>query len=81
MKRREGKRKEREKFREYLAGKGIGTEVHYPIPPHKQLAYREFSNLSLPITEIIHEEIVSLPLNTALTDDEINFIIQSVNSY
>lgn len=73
--------KEREKFREYLAGKGIGTEVHYPIPPHKQLAYREFSNLSLPITEIIHEEIVSLPLNTALTDDEINFIIQSVNSY
>ncbi|MFY7890855.1 MAG: DegT/DnrJ/EryC1/StrS family aminotransferase [Spirosomataceae bacterium] len=73
--------KERSDFRDFLTEHGIGTEIHYPIPPHKQLAYKEFSNLSLPITEIIHEEVVSLPLNTALTDDEINFIIQTVNSY
>lgn len=71
----------REGFREYLSQQGIGTDIHYPIAPHKQLAYKEFSNLSLPITEIIHQEVVSLPLNTALTDDEINFIIQTVNSY
>lgn len=73
--------KDRAAFCDFLTKQGIGTEIHYPIPAHKQLAYSEFSNLSLPITEIIHEEIVSLPLNTALTDDEINFIIQSVNLY
>ena len=73
--------KERSDFRDFLTEHGIGTEIHYPIPPHKQLAYKEFSNLSLPITEIIHEEVVSLPLNSALTDDEINSIIQTVNSY
>ncbi len=72
---------DREGFRQYLAQQGIGTDIHYPIAPHKQLAYKEFTNLSLPITEIIHQEVVSLPLNTALTDDEINFIIQTVNSY
>lgn len=58
--------KEREKFRLFLSEKGIGTDIHYPIAPHKQLAYKEWVDLYLPITEKIHQEVVSLPLNNAL---------------
>lgn len=72
---------EREKFRNYLSEKGIGTDVHYPIPPHKQLAYKEWNNQSFPISEKIHNEIVSLPLNIALQENEINYIIEKVNKY
>ena len=72
---------ERDKFRAFLSEKGIGSDVHYPIPPHKQLAYQEWQNLSFPITEKIHQEAVSLPLNTALTEKEISYIIQNINQY
>jgi dTDP-4-amino-4,6-dideoxygalactose transaminase len=72
---------EREKFRLFLSEKGIGTEVHYPIAPHKQLAYKEWQNLSLPITEKIHQQVVSLPLNVALTEIEISYIIENVNQF
>ena len=72
---------ERDKFRSFLSEKGIGSDVHYPIPPHKQLAYQEWQNLSLPITEKIHQEVVSLPLNTSLTEKEISYIIQNINQY
>ena len=64
-----------------MSEKGIGSDVHYPIPPHKQLAYQEWQNLSLPITEKIHQEVVSLPLNTSLTEKEISYIIQNINQY
>jgi dTDP-4-amino-4,6-dideoxygalactose transaminase len=72
---------ERESFRNYLSQKGIGTDVHYPIPPHKQLAYQHWASLQLPITEKIHETVVSLPLNTTLTSEEIDYIINTVNEY
>ena len=72
---------ERDKFRSFLSEKGIGSDVHYPIPPHKQLAYQEWQNFSLPITEKIHQEVVSLPLNTSLTEKEISYIIQNINQY
>lgn len=72
---------ERDNFRSFLNEKGIGSDVHYPIPPHKQLAYQEWQNFSLPITEKIHQEAVSLPLNTSLTEKEISYIIQNINQY
>ena len=72
---------EREKFRSFLNEKGVGTEVHYPIPPHKQLAYKEWQNRSFPITEKIHQQVVSLPLNTVLTEIEISYIIEIVNQF
>jgi dTDP-4-amino-4,6-dideoxygalactose transaminase len=71
----------RDNFRKYLSESGIGTDVHYPIPPHKQLAYHNWANLQLPITEKMHETVVSLPLNTTLTPEEISYIIQIVNEY
>ena len=72
---------DREKFRKYLSENGIGTDVHYPIAPHLQLAYREWNKLSFPISEKIHSEIVSLPLNIGLLEDEINYIIEKINQY
>jgi dTDP-4-amino-4,6-dideoxygalactose transaminase len=72
---------DRERFRSFLSENGIGTDIHYPIAPHKQLAYSELSKTSFPISEQIHKEVVSLPLNTALTETEINHIINIVNLY
>jgi dTDP-4-amino-4,6-dideoxygalactose transaminase len=72
---------ERDNFRKYLSDNGIGTDIHYPLAPHKQLAYQQWQNLQLPITEKIHETVVSLPLNTTLTPEEISYIIQIVNKY
>ena len=71
----------RNNFRIYLSENGIGTDIHYPIAPHKQLAYQNWQNLQFPITEKIHETVVSLPLNTTLTHQEISYIIQIVNKY
>ena len=71
----------RDNFRKYLLENGIGTDIHYPIAPHKQLAYPNWKNLQFPITEKIHETIVSLPLNTILTHEEISYIVQIVNKY
>ena len=72
---------ERDKCRLFLSEKGIETTIHYPIAPHKQLAYKEWEMLFLPITEKIHQEVVSLPLNIALTASEISYIIDWVNKY
>ncbi len=73
--------KEREVLQRYLSEHGIGTMIHYPIPPHKQQAYREFANLSLPLTEKIHEEVLSIPLHERLTEEEVERIIDALNSF
>ena len=71
----------RDALKAYLAQHGVETLIHYPIPPHKQAAYAEWNNLSYPITERIHREILSLPINSVLTDDEVAYVIQMVNSF
>lgn len=71
----------RDKFMSYLKDNDVHTLIHYPIPPHKQRAYYELSNLSLPITEKIHEQIVSLPISPVLTDSEVDYVIDIVNKY
>lgn len=71
----------RDLFRQFLSENGIGTDVHYPLAPHQQLAYKSWSELTLPITEKIHHQVVSLPLNTSLTEEEITYIIHFINKY
>jgi dTDP-4-amino-4,6-dideoxygalactose transaminase len=51
---------------------GIQTLIHYPIPPHKQQAYIEFNKLSFPITEKVHEELLSLPLSGVMKTTKLN---------
>ena len=71
----------RENFREFLKEKGIATDVHYPIPPHKQKAFSELNENSYPLSEKIHNEIVSIPCGLHLTDNEVEYITTSINQY
>ena len=73
--------KNRLAFEKYLNDNGIQTVIHYPIPPHKQEAYSELNMLSLPITEKIHREIISLPISPCLEYDEVMKVIDVINKY
>ncbi|HEX8575179.1 MAG TPA: DegT/DnrJ/EryC1/StrS family aminotransferase [Flavobacterium sp.] len=73
--------KNRNNLQEYLLVNNIQTLIHYPIPPHKQKALSFMQKLSFPITEKIHEEILSLPISPVMADDEVNFIIEILNQY
>lgn len=72
---------QREALQRHLSENGIETIVHYPIPPHKQEALKEYSRLSLPVTEKIHKEELSLPISPIMSDDEITRVIKAVNSF
>lgn len=71
----------RDALQRHLADLGIGTAIHYPIPPHKQGAYKEWHNRSLPVTELIHQQELSIPCHPVLTDDEAAHIVQAINSF
>ena len=71
----------RDALQAYLTQNNIQTVIHYPIPPHKQKALLEWNNLSLPITEKIHNEVLSLPISPVLTNQEVSFIIEILNQY
>lgn len=71
----------REKLMEYLRQNNIETLIHYPIAPHKQVAFKEYESMVLPITERIHKEVLSLPLHPMLTDSQVQRIIDVVNAY
>lgn len=71
--------KEREKLQQYLSEKGIQTLIHYPIPPHKQDAYFAMVSIALPISERIHQEVLSLPMGPTLTQQNIDEVIFAVH--
>ncbi|MBK5213901.1 MAG: DegT/DnrJ/EryC1/StrS family aminotransferase [Flavobacteriaceae bacterium] len=73
--------KNRYSFIDYLDRNGIGHLIHYPLPPHKQQALLEFSHLSFPITEQIHNEIISLPISPVLSNEEVETVISVLNKY
>lgn len=73
--------KSRNKLQKYLLANGIETLIHYPIPPHKQQAYPEFNKLNFPVTEKIHKEILSIPINSTLSNEETKKIVSSLNNY
>lgn len=65
----------------YLLENGIQTQIHYPIPPHKQKAFSYMNNMSFPITEDIHKKVLSIPLYPGLTIAQQEYIIETLNSY
>jgi len=73
--------KQRNELQLYLKEKGIETLIHYPIPPHKQECYKEWNNLSLPITELIHQQELSIPCYQAMTNEEIEYITETINKF
>lgn len=68
-------------LQKYLLDNGVHTAIHYPIPPHKQQAYVKWSTLTLPITEAIHQQELSLPCNQTMSDDDVSEVIRLVNSF
>ena len=72
---------EREALQKYLEKNNIQTLIHYPIPPHKQIAYREWNNLSYPVSEKIHREILSLPISPVLTKNEAERVVEVLNGW
>ena len=71
----------REKLQKYLTENEIQTLIHYPTPPHKQKAYKYYNHLSFPITEKIHEEVLSLPISPVMEDDEVKKVIDVLNNF
>ncbi len=73
--------KKREALQQYLAENGVQTLIHYPIPPHKQQAYKEWNDLSYPISEKIHDEVMSLPIGPTLSLESAQQIIDLCNEF
>ncbi|EHZ2845095.1 DegT/DnrJ/EryC1/StrS family aminotransferase [Vibrio vulnificus] len=72
---------ERSEFIKFMTDNGVQVSVHYPIAPHKQSAYDEMNSLSLPISELLHREVISLPIDPRLTDTQVERVIDIVNKY
>jgi dTDP-4-amino-4,6-dideoxygalactose transaminase len=73
--------KNRAAFQAHLKEASIETLIHYPIPPHQQQAYHDFQHLSLPLTESIHQEVVSLPIGPTTGMSEVSEVIAAVNAF
>ena len=72
---------QRDDLQTYLEQYGVQTIIHYPIPPHKQACYKQWNLLSLPITEQIHQQELSLPMSPVLTQEEAQEVVRIINAY
>ena len=73
--------KYRDQLQSYLTENGIQTVIHYPIPPHKQACYKEWNQLRFPVTEIIHDEELSLPMSPVISEEDVNHVIHVINNF
>ena len=73
--------KNREACAQYLKDNGIETLIHYPIAPHKQKALKLYNNLVLPITEQLHNEVLSLPISPVMSNEDVEQVIHIINRY
>lgn len=71
----------RETLSQYLLDNGVQTLIHYPYPPHKQQAYTSYSGLSLPVTELIHEQVISIPIGPTLDEVDIHKVVTILNKF
>ncbi|MEE1922827.1 DegT/DnrJ/EryC1/StrS family aminotransferase [Pseudomonas sp. 148P] len=71
----------REALQKHLLDNGVQTLIHYPIPPHKQQAYVEWNKLSFPLTERLHQEVLSLPMGPTLSNEEADRVVLACNSF
>jgi dTDP-4-amino-4,6-dideoxygalactose transaminase len=71
----------RNEFQKYLEDNEIHTLIHYPIPPHKQKCFKEYNRMTLEITEQIHNEVLSLPISSVMTEQEIFKVVDAINAF
>ena len=72
---------QRDRLQSYLKENGVQTDIHYPIPPHLQRAYSQWGRPSLPVTERIHREELSLPVSQVLTEEECKEVTRLINNF
>lgn len=75
------KTKFRTQLSEFLNACGVQTLIHYPIPPHKQQAYTEYNDLNFPLTESIHQEVLSIPMDPTMNETQIDYVIEKLNEF
>jgi len=75
------KTNQREELQRWLNKHNIQSLIHYPVPPHKQNAYKEMQELSLPLTESLHTKVLSIPMDPTMSDDDINIVINALNGF
>lgn len=73
--------KERDKLQQYLLNNGVQTLIHYPVPLHKQEAYKELNKLTFPVSEEIHSEILSLPISAVQMKQDSKFVVKTINEF
>lgn len=73
--------RQREALQQHLIEKGVQTSIHYPIPPHHQKAYQAWSSQSYPLSEVMHQEVMSLPMSPVMSNEEVQIVIEAVNLY
>ncbi len=71
----------REELQQYLMDNGVQTVIHYPIAPHKQEAYSEWKDMQFPVSEKIHNEVLSLPISNVLNEEDMNTVVTLLNQY
>ncbi len=72
---------QREALQKHLLDHGVQTLIHYPIPPHQQQAYKEWSADSYPVSEMIHQQVMSLPIGPTITDEQVAAVVKACNSF
>jgi len=72
---------QREALQQHLAEQRVQTLIHYPIPPHHQPAYKEWASQTYPLTEAMHKEIMSLPVSSVMSEDDVQTVIEAVNIF
>ena len=73
--------KVRDEFQKYLFDNNIQTVIHYPVPPHKQPAYSEWNAFSFPVSELIHKEVISIPISPVMKLDEVQYVVDCINKF
>ncbi|MCU8104642.1 DegT/DnrJ/EryC1/StrS family aminotransferase [Shewanella sp. SM101] len=71
----------REALQQHLTDNGVQTLIHYPIPPHKQQAYQQYAEMHLPLTEQIHQQVLSIPLDPTMSDAAVKQVIAAMNEF
>jgi dTDP-4-amino-4,6-dideoxygalactose transaminase len=71
----------RDALQKHLKNKGIDTVIHYPIPPHKQLCYQDFARRGLPISSLLANEVLSLPIFYSMNDNEIEMVVDAIKEF
>lgn len=71
----------RDELQAFLLEQGVQTLIHYPVPPHQQKAYKAYNSLVLPVTEVIHKEVISLPISPVMDEGEVEVVVSALNAF